>query len=243
MTNNIVYLVSGTAALNKESAYKHINSLKGTKKDRPLRAHHSAKEPIRKKEDYDAFCNYFLTRGKYRNYLLFVLGIELGVLRSCDLLKLRIADVFDGRNCRDVIYGVIEQKTNKRKNIYITKKAQEAIMLYLSHRKYKSLNEPLFLSQKGNQLSTRQAREILNKAAKEIGISYPVAMHTLRKTWGYHTLLNHKNDNMALIDVMRSYKHTSPEVTLRYIGYEEDHRRALSMDFEVGRTPYWNMLS
>ena len=92
MTNNIVYLVSGTAALNKESAYKHINSLKGTKKDRPLRAHHSAKEPIRKKEDYDAFCDYFLTRGKYRNYLLFVLGIELGVLRSCDLLKLRIAE-------------------------------------------------------------------------------------------------------------------------------------------------------
>ena len=58
-------------------------------------------------------------------------------------------------------------------------------------------------------------------------------MHTLRKTWGYHTLKNLKNDNMALIDVMRCYNHSNPEVTLRYIGCSEEHKRDICMSFHI----------
>ena len=127
----------------------------------------------------------------------------------------------------------MEQKTGKIKNVYIPDGAKTALKLYLSHRCVQSLQEPLFISRKGNQLSERQAREILSKAAKAIGVTYPVAMHTLRKTWGYHTFINHKNDNMALMDIMKSYNHSAPGITLRYIGMDEEHRKEMCMGFEI----------
>jgi integrase family protein len=230
--SNAVYLTHGTGAV----AYRQVDSMKRANRGAgiPLRAHHTAKQPIKTKAEYDAFINYFYGKGQFRNLLLFVLGIEFGMLRSCDLLKLKIADVFTGSRCRSIIYGVIEQKTGKRQNIYVTDVAREAIEWYLTeHRQYKSLNEPLFISRKGNQLSTRQARDILHKAGEAVNSECPVAMHTLRKTWGYHTLKNHKNDNMALIDVMRCYNHSNPEVTLRYIGCSEEHKRDICMSFHI----------
>lgn len=230
--SNTLYLTHGTGAV----AYKQVDSMKRTNRgaDKPLRAHHVAMQPIKSKSEYNAFINYFYSKGQFRNILLFVLGIEFGMLRSCDLLRLKISDVYTGTHCRPVIYGVIEKKTGKRKNIYITDVASEAITWYLTeHRNYKSLNEPLFVSRNGNQLSTRQARDILHKAGEAINSPCPVAMHTLRKTWGYHTLKNHKNDNMALIDVMKCYNHSNPEVTLRYIGCSEEHKRDICMSFHI----------
>ena len=201
----VIYLTNGSAALSESHQ------------------HHTAMQPIRSKEDFDKFCTYFLSNHNYRDYALFIVGIELGTLRSCDLLKLRIKDVYDGKEFRDTVYGVVEQKTGKIKNVYIPDGAKTALKLYLSHR----------CVHKGNQLSERQAREILSKAAKAIGVTYPVAMHTLRKTWGYHTFINHKNDNMALMDIMKSYNHSAPGITLRYIGMDEEHRKEMCMGFEI----------
>ena len=89
---------------------------------------------IQSKEDFDKFCTYFLSNHNYRDYALFIVGIELGTLRSCDLLKLRIKDVYNGKEFRDTVYGVVEQKTGKIKNVYIPDGAKTALKLYLSHR-------------------------------------------------------------------------------------------------------------
>ena len=86
-------------------------------------------QPIRSKEDFDKFCTYFLSNHNYRDYALFIVGIELGTLRSCDLLKLRIKDVYDGKEFRDTVYGVVEQKTGKIKNVYIPDGAKTALKL------------------------------------------------------------------------------------------------------------------
>ena len=91
----VIYLTNGSAALSE--SYQQVESLKGTGKSKNLRAHHTAMQPIRSKEDFDKFCTYFLSNHNYRDYALFIVGIELGTLRSCDLLKLRIKDVYDGK--------------------------------------------------------------------------------------------------------------------------------------------------
>ena len=127
-----IYLTNGSAALSE--SYQQVESLKGTGKTKNLRAHHTAMQPIRSKEDFDKFCTYFLSNHNYRDYALFIVGIELGTLRSCDLLKLRIKDVYDGKEFRDTVYGVVEQKTGKIKNVYIPDGAKTALKLYLSHR-------------------------------------------------------------------------------------------------------------
>lgn len=50
---------------------------------------------------------------------------------------------------------------------------------------------------------------------------------------GLHTFINHKNDNMALMDIMKSYNHSAPGITLRYIGMDEEHRKEMCMGFEI----------
>ena len=113
----VIYLTNGSAALSE--SYQQVESLKGAGKSKNLRAHHTAMQPIRSKEDFDKFCTYFLSNHNYRDYALFIVGIELGTLRGCDLLKLKIKDVYDGKEFRDTVYGVVEQKTGKIKNVYI----------------------------------------------------------------------------------------------------------------------------
>ena len=78
----VIYLTNGSAALSE--SYQQVESLKGTGKSKNLRAHHTAMQPIRSKEDFDKFCTYFLSNHNYRDYALFIVGIELGTLRSCD---------------------------------------------------------------------------------------------------------------------------------------------------------------
>ena len=121
----VIYLTNGSAALSE--SYQQVESLKGTGKSKNLRAHHTAMQPIRSKEDFDKFCTYFLSNHNYRDYALFIVGIELGTLRSCDLLKLRIKDVYDGKEFRDTVYGVVEQKTGKIKNVYIPDGAKDGV--------------------------------------------------------------------------------------------------------------------
>ena len=81
----VIYLTNGSAALSE--SYQQVESLKGTGKSKNLRAHHTAMQPIRSKEDFDKFCTYFLSNHNYRDYALFIVGIELGTLRSCDLTR------------------------------------------------------------------------------------------------------------------------------------------------------------
>ena len=72
----VIYLTNGSAALSE--SHQQIESLKGTGKSKNLRAHHTAMQPIRSKEDFDKFCTYFLSNHNYRDYALFIVGIELG---------------------------------------------------------------------------------------------------------------------------------------------------------------------
>ena len=77
----VIYLTNGSAALSE--SHQQIESLKGTGKSKNLRAHHTAMQPIRSKEDFDKFCTYFLSNHNYRDYALFIVGIELGQNQRC----------------------------------------------------------------------------------------------------------------------------------------------------------------
>jgi len=159
--------------------------------------------PIKDKEKI-AQMKKILSSNK-RNLLLFNLGINSG-LRVSDILALDIKDVKDKN-----FIELREQKTNKYKQFPINEKIQSDIKDFIQN---KNINEPLFLSQKDNRLSRVQAYKILRKAAKEVGIEVHIGTHSLRKTFGYH---HYKQfNNIALLQ--RIFNHSTPAVTLRYIG-------------------------
>lgn len=157
-----------------------------------------------------------LKQQNLRDYCLFVLGINSG-LRISDLLKLKISDVIEKEKIKDRI-RLREKKTNKFKDFPLSEKAKQSIKEYLKTRIYTE-NEPLFISRKNKGFLLRQqAYKIINNVAKAVGIKEKIGTHTLRKTFGYHAYNN--GHDIALIQKL--FNHSSPAVTLRYIGITQD---------------------
>lgn len=151
-----------------------------------------------------------------RDYCLFVLGINSG-LRISDLLKLTISDIIENGKIKDRI-RLREKKTNKFKDFPLSEKAKQAIKEYLKTRNYKEY-EPLFISRKNNGFLLRgQAYKIINNVAKSVGIKEKIGTHTLRKTFGYHAY----NNGYDITIIQKLFNHSSPSVTLRYIGITQD---------------------
>lgn len=166
-------------------------------------------EPIREVEKIEEIHNYLMQKSK-RDALLFSFGIYSG-LRISDILKFRVMD------CMNRTYNIREKKTRKQKilewNPYLYKEISEFIQ-------DKKPNEFLFKSRQGyNTPITRvRAYQIITKACYACKV-YNVGTHTLRKTFGYH----HYKRNKDVAILMDIFNHSSPDITLRYIGISNEN--------------------
>ena len=172
-------------------------------------------QPIRDVKQLDTI-KKLLKQQSLRDYCLFVLGINSG-LRISDLLKLRISDISDKGKIKDRI-RLREKKTNKFKDFPLSNSIKSALKEYLKTREYDE-NEPLFISRKNKGFLLRQqAYKIINDVAKSVGIKEKIGTHTLRKTFGYHAY----NNGYDITLIQKLFNHSSPAVTLRYIGITQD---------------------
>lgn len=176
-------------------------------------------QPIRDKKKIDTMKKILLAKS-VRDFCLFTMGINSG-LRISDLLLLKIKDVVDENGKVRSRITLREKKTNKTKDFPISDIAKKAITEYLQTRNYK-FDEPVFLSKKQNNgkasLQRDQAYKIINNAAKEIGITEKIGTHTLRKTFGYHAYKR----GVAIEVIQKLFNHSTPSITLRYIGITQD---------------------
>ena len=107
---------------------------------------------------------------------------------------------------------------NKFKDFPLSEKTKQALKEYLKTRDY-SNNEPLFISRKNKGFLLRQqAYKIINGVAKSVGIKEKIGTHTLRKTFGYHAY----NNGYDITLIQKLFNHSSPSVTLRYIGITQE---------------------
>lgn len=166
-------------------------------------------QPIRDKEKLEKMKTELLKKG-YRDYVIFVIGINTG-LRISDLLELKVKDVSNKTHI-----ALTEQKTGKIKRFFINSQLRLEIDKYIQGM---GDNEYLFQSQKGNNkpISRVQAYRILNGAASNVGLQ-DIGTHTLRKTFGYWHYKQYKD--IALLQEL--FNHSAPSVTLRYIGINQD---------------------
>jgi integrase len=169
-------------------------------------------EPIRDRKQIDNIKNYLQVKNP-RDHLLFTLGINSG-LRISDLLQLTVEQVKDKDRIK-----IKEQKTGKPKDYPIPDNCKAIIHKYL---KTTGLTTgPLFPSRKGGTPITRQhAWTIINDAAHATGFPSDVSLgtHTLRKTFGYHAY----QDGKDITRIQKLLNHSSPGVTLAYIGITKD---------------------
>lgn len=188
-----------------------------------------AAEPIKSMDDIMAISKFLIDNGRYRDNMLFIVGINFG-LRVSDLRMLRFSNLIND-NCtfRDS-FPVFEKKTRntrkRKKNRYITinRAVIEAVTLYLENTPNVSLSDYMFRSESNRGGNTNEPLavwsidRILKGIARDLGLSVKMSTHTLRKTFCYHQMLMSHNDSRKLLLLQRMLNHSSPAQTLDYIG-------------------------
>ena len=183
-------------------------------------------EPIKSKKDIGRIEQY-LEKHSRRNRLIFAFGINTG-LRVSDILGLNVEDVKDKNYVE-----IREKKTGKYKRFPLNTKLKALIKEYLSVERCKkyslSETEPLFIGKKHCRLDRSQVYRFLNDACKQLGILANVGTHTMRKSFGYH--FYKKYNDVALLQ--KILNHSSPAITLRYIGVDQDEIDLSYNNFEL----------
>lgn len=178
-------------------------------------------QPIRDKNKIEEIKSYLKENGS-RDLLLFTMGINTG-LRISDLLKLKVIDVKNKSHVE-----IKEQKTGKVKRFPLLGNLQSMIEEFIKGRSDKDY---LFKSRNGeNKPITRvMAYLIINKAARKANITDNIGTHTLRKTFGYHHYQRFKD--VAILQHL--FNHSSPSITLGYIGITQDNIEETLQNFEL----------
>ena len=180
-------------------------------------------EPIRDRRKLKQIRNQLRGEGRYRDLLLFVVGVNTA-LRVSDLLQLRIGDFIDENGAVAERFWLREEKRNKRHELVINDSIREALDEYRSAYPdvEKNLNNFLFFNTRTHDytqpIDRRQVWRIISDICSTVGLRGNYGTHTLRKTWGYHARMN--GVDLALI--MHKLNHTDLAYTKRYLGITDE---------------------
>lgn len=210
-------------------------------------------EPIKSVEDIERISQWFIEHNRYRDNMLWIVGINFG-LRVSDLLRLRLCDLIDENYHFKSSFSLLEKKTANtrkvRKNRYITinQAVMEAVILYLQHVPSK-MDDYLFRSEsnRGSNLNQPLHRNSVERILKEVkealGLPQRIATHTMRKTFGYHQMIMGGNDQRRLLLLQKMFGHSSAMQTLTYIGITHEEIDEAYQGLNLGSKDCYSKMS
>jgi len=164
-----------------------------------------------------------------RELAMFNLAID-SKLRSCDLVKLKVRDVYHGNGIAPRAM-VLQQKTQQPVQFEITEQTRDALKNWISHNQLRP-DDYLFRSRinSSTHISTRQYARIVHKWVEMIGLDTLLyGTHSLRRTKA--TLIYRRTKNLRAVQLLLG--HTKLESTVRYLGIEVDDALEMAEQTEV----------
>ena len=208
------------------------------------------KENIHSYSEIKRVSDYFLSNHRYRDYLIWILGIGCG-FRESDIISLKLYNVydFDNRCIRDRI-KIFEQKTSKIQDCLINEVTKQAIELYLENEDcVPSAPESYLVTSRKSKcgltpISKAQVYRVISDVGRELHIESKncLGSHTLRKTFATIAEVVCKKYGVSLPDtsiVQSLLNHSDAKITQRYLGATQealDVTRKLVSDFLLGKT-------
>ncbi len=185
-------------------------------------------EPIRDRKKIAQIKNQLEGAGRYRDLLLFVVGIN-SALRVSDLLTLRIQNFIGSDGVIQANTVLREEKRNKRAVVTINNSIQETLKKYLAAYPgiIRDRNYCVFFSTKRadtdytHAITRERAWQLVSAMCAAVGLSGNFGTHTLRKTWGYHA----RKQGVPMEIIMQKLNHSSFAFTKRYLGITDDELR------------------
>lgn len=213
-----------------------------------------AAEPIKNMDDIYKIMSFLKEHERYRDYMLFVLGINFG-LRASDLRLLRFSNLINDNLTFKDQFPVFEKKTRntrkRKKNRYITVNAAvvDAVTLYLEHTENVSLSDYMFRSESNNGASVnrpvtvRAINQMMTGLARDLDLSVKMSTHTLRKTFCYWMMMRGYNDSRRLLLLQKMLGHSTPAQTLDYIGLTGEEMAEAYRKLNLGSKKYSYMMN
>jgi len=186
-------------------------------------------EPIRDRKKLAQIKNLLRGQGRYRDLLLFVVGINTA-LRISDLLQLCVEHFLNEHKQIKKCFWIKEQKRGKHHEIVINNSIREALKEYMSAYPVISDDPANFVFFNTNvnsytePIKRGQAWKFVKSICKDVGLNGNYGTHSLRKTWGYHARM--QGVDLALI--MHKLNHESIAYTKRYLGITDDELEAVA---------------
>lgn len=165
----------------------------------------------------------------HRDLTLFNLAID-SKLRGCDLVKLKVADVFAAGQDKERA-SIIQSKTQKLVRFEITEGTRKSLLRWM--------NEPLMIGSEylwpGRfherlHISTRQYARLVREWVKSIGLeSSAYGTHSMRRT--KVAQIYRKTSNLRAVQLLLG--HTKMDSTVRYLGVELEDALAIAEAVEI----------
>ena len=173
----------------------------------------------------------------YRNRLLFFIGMNVGI-RASDLRTLKWSFFLNKDGTFKDVYvlqPMKQRKQGKFVKLYFNQTVKKAVQDYLSEYPYDNIDEYLFTSRKGEKpIVVASLWRIISDTAKEAGIVQNIGSHSLRKSWGYWCWHNAKDKQKALVVLQCCFSHSSTQVTMKYIGLQDEEVADMYYSVELG---------
>ncbi|UWQ32384.1 tyrosine-type recombinase/integrase [Leisingera sp. M527] len=167
--------------------------------------------------------------GNHRDLALFNLAID-SKLRGCDLVKLKVADVYASGQVKERA-SIVQSKTQQPVRFEITEGTRKSLSRWM--------DEPMMVGSEylwpGRfhdrlHISTRQYARLVRGWVRSIGLdSTSYGTHSMRRTKVAH--IDRKTGNLRAVQLLLG--HTKMDSTVRYLGVELEDALAISESVEI----------
>ncbi|WIY23703.1 tyrosine-type recombinase/integrase [Parasedimentitalea psychrophila] len=165
----------------------------------------------------------------HRDLALFNLAID-SKLRGCDLVCLKVADVFAAGQVKERA-SVIQSKTQKPVRFEVTEGTRKSLLRWMDEPLMTG-SEYLWLGRFHERLhiSTRQYARLVREWVKSIGLEPSgYGTHSMRRT--KVSQIYKKTGNLRAVQLLLG--HTKMDSTVRYLGVELEDALAISEAVEI----------
>ena len=164
-------------------------------------------------------------------YDIWKVGVNLA-LRISDLLTITMADVKALDSAAPVLH-LVEGKTGKKRKIVVNNAAVKIMLRRLAeHPKHKYLfqSEAVNISRRAQQpINRRSVCRVFEKSGQKIAPKVSIGTHSMRKTRGYAMY----DAGRSIESICKVLNHSTPAVTMRYIGIDQRDIDQSYVEFEL----------
>lgn len=166
---------------------------------------------------------------RHRDLALFNLAID-SKLRGCDLVKLRVADVYASGQVKERA-SIVQSKTQRPVRFEITEGTRKSLSRWMEEPMMVG-SEYLWPGRFHDRLhiSTRQYARLVRDWVRSIGLdSTSYGTHSMRRTKVAH--IYRKTGNLRAVQLLLG--HTKMDSTVRYLGVELEDALEISESVEI----------